>query len=42
MKVPKDWARGTIRFSVGKMTTTEEIDRAVEVVVAAAGKLKAR
>ncbi len=35
MKVPNDWARGTIRFSVGKMTTTAEIDRAAEVVAAA-------
>ena len=35
MKVPKDWAKGTVRFSVGKMTTTAEIDRAVAVVASA-------
>ncbi len=29
MQVPLEWAMGTIRFSVGKMTTEEEIDRAV-------------
>jgi len=29
---PLDWARGTVRFSVGRGTTTEEVDRAVDVV----------
>lgn len=32
MQVPTEWAMGTIRFSVGKMTTEEEIDRAVEAI----------
>ena len=32
MQVPMAWAKGTVRFSTGRMTTTEEIDRAVEVV----------
>ena len=35
MKVPIDWAMGTIRFSVGRGTTIDEIDRAVEVVAGA-------
>ena len=39
MGVPLRWAKGTLRFSVGKMTTAEEIDRTVEVVAAAARKL---
>jgi cysteine desulfurase len=40
MQIPKQWAKGTIRFSVGRMTTTEEIDQAVDVVTAAVGTLR--
>ena len=32
MAVPVDWAKGTVRFSVGRGTTAQETDRAVEVV----------
>jgi cysteine desulfurase len=32
MKVPVDWAMGTIRFSVGRGTTAEDIDRAIGIV----------
>ena len=32
MHLPVDYAMGTIRFSVGRMTTREEIDRAIENV----------
>ena len=32
MHVPEEYALGTIRFSTGKMTTPEEIDRAIEVI----------
>jgi cysteine desulfurase len=39
MNIPEDWAKGTIRFSLGKMTTEAEIDRAIEVVVEAVKKL---
>jgi cysteine desulfurase len=35
MKVPIDWAMGTIRFSVGRGTTIDEIDRAAEIVAGA-------
>lgn len=35
MQVPEEWAKGTVRFSLGRMTTAEEIDRTVEVVVRA-------
>lgn len=39
MGVPLRWAKGTLRFSVGKMTTAEEIDRAIEAVAAAARRV---
>lgn len=39
MNIPEDWAKGTVRFSIGKMTTEAEIDRAVQVVVEAVKKL---
>ena len=32
MKVPIEWAKGTLRFSTGRMTTSEEIETAVDVV----------
>jgi cysteine desulfurase NifS len=35
MKVPLEYAMGSIRFSTGKMTTEEEIDQAIEIVVKA-------
>jgi cysteine desulfurase len=40
MAVPVDWAKGTLRFSVGRMTTEAEIDRAAAVVIAAVKKLQ--
>ena len=40
MRVPDDWARGTIRFSVGRTTTEEDIDAAVPAIVAAAQRLQ--
>ena len=40
MGVPLEYAMGTVRFSVGRMTTTEEVDRAVEVVAAAVRRLQ--
>jgi cysteine desulfurase len=35
MQVPLEWAMGTVRFSVGRGTTVEEVDLAVEVVAEA-------
>lgn len=35
MQVPLVWAKGTVRFSVGRMTTVEEIDQAIAVIVRA-------
>ena len=32
MNIPVEWAKGTIRFSLGRMTTPEEIDETVSVV----------
>jgi len=39
MQVPLDYAMGTIRFSTGRMTTADEIDRALAIVVAAVRSL---
>jgi len=32
MKLPLEWAKGTIRFSVGRWTTESEIDQAVKTI----------
>lgn len=40
MAVPIDWAMGTVRFSVGRETTAEEIDRAVEIVARAVRRVQ--
>lgn len=40
MRIPEPWAKGTIRFTTGRMTTAAEIDRAVEVTVAAVKRLR--
>ncbi len=40
MKVPLDVAMGTIRFSTGRFTTAEEIDRAVGEVKSVVGRLQ--
>lgn len=40
MKVALPYAMGTVRFSTGKMTTAEEIDRAAEIVITAVRRLQ--
>lgn len=40
MAIPLDWAKGTLRFSTGRMTTEEQIGRAVEVVASAVIRLR--
>jgi len=40
MNVPREWAKGTLRFSVGRMNTVEEIDRAIDIVARAVRKLR--
>eukprot|EP00824_Muranothrix_gubernata_P002646 TRINITY_DN13206_c0_g1_i2.p1 TRINITY_DN13206_c0_g1~~TRINITY_DN13206_c0_g1_i2.p1 ORF type:complete len:796 (+),score=188.19 TRINITY_DN13206_c0_g1_i2:32-2419(+) len=39
MKVPIEYAMGTIRFSTGRFTTTTEIDTALDVITSAAQRL---
>ncbi|HEY47094.1 MAG: selenide, water dikinase [Anaerolineae bacterium SM23_ 63] len=39
MGVPLEYAMGTVRFSVGRMTTPEELEEAVKVVVDAVSRL---
>ena len=40
MDVPIEWAKGTIRFSVGRMTTVEDIDRAIPIIYKAVKNLQ--
>jgi len=40
MKVSVEWAKGTLRFSVGRTTTEREIDKAIRVVADAVTKLR--
>jgi len=40
MQLPEQWAKGTLRFTTGRYTTAEEIDRALEVIVAAVKRLQ--
>jgi len=40
MKVPPGYAAGTVRFSTGRRTTAEEIDRAASLVVSAVRRLR--
>jgi cysteine desulfurase len=32
LRVPEEWAKGTLRFSTGRMTTAEDIDTAVKII----------
>jgi len=40
MGAPVEWAKGTLRFSTGRMTTSDEIEKAAGVVVNAVKSLK--
>jgi cysteine desulfurase len=40
MEVPELWAKGTLRFTTGRYTTVDEIDRALEVIVAGVKRLR--
>ncbi len=42
MKVPLEYAMGTIRFSVGRFTTAQEIDRALDEITRTVEKLQPR
>jgi cysteine desulfurase len=39
MAVPLNWAKGTLRLTTGRGTTTEDIDKAVEVIIKAVESL---
>ncbi len=39
MHVPENWAKGAVRFSVGRMTTASDVDAAAETVVKAVSRL---
>jgi len=40
MGVPVDWAMGSVRFSLGRSTTAEDIDYVIEVTAPLVGKLR--
>jgi len=40
MQVPINWAMGTIRFSVGRGTTSDEVDQAIGIITKAVQKLQ--
>ncbi|MBI4877097.1 MAG: cysteine desulfurase [Acidobacteria bacterium] len=40
MQVPEEWARGTLRFSTGAMTSEAEIDTALTVIAGTAARLR--
>ena len=39
MNIPEEYAMGTLRLTVGRFTTEEEIDRAIAEITAVAGSL---
>ncbi len=39
MSVPAEWAKGTLRFSVGRMTTHAEIGKATEIIAGAVNRM---
>ena len=40
MDIPVEWARGTLRFSTGRMITESEIDNAINIIANAVTKLR--
>ncbi len=40
MNISKEWAKGTLRFTTGRMTTAEEIDQAAGLIVKAVKELR--
>jgi len=42
MNVPLEWAKGTLRLSVGRFTTREDVDRAGEIMVNAIEKMRTK
>jgi cysteine desulfurase len=42
MDVPLEWAMGTVRFSTGRDTTAEEVDRVIPIVAGAVRRLQSQ
>jgi cysteine desulfurase len=42
MAIPEEWARGTLRFSTGRYTTSQEVNEAAAVIASAVRKLRKR
>jgi cysteine desulfurase len=42
MGVPENWAKGTLRFSTGKSTSDDDIEKALRVIIKALEKLEGR
>lgn len=40
MKIPEESGKGTLRFSVGRMTTADQIDRTIDVICTAVRNMK--
>ena len=40
MQIPPDWAKGTLRFTTGRMTTADDIDHALQAITAAVRRLR--
>jgi cysteine desulfurase len=40
MDIPEELGRGAVRFSVGRMTTADQIDRAIEIICVAVKNLE--
>jgi cysteine desulfurase len=40
IRIPVEWAKGTVRFSTGRMTSADQIDQAIDVVVSAVKRLR--
>ena len=40
MQLPTPWAKGTVRFTTGRMTTADEIDHALDAIVSGVKKLR--
>ena len=40
MRVPEEWAKGTLRFSTGRTTTAPDIDRTIDIIVQAVERLR--
>jgi cysteine desulfurase len=40
MAVPVEWAMGTLRLTTGRMTTAEEVDRAVQIIGGTVDRLR--